>query len=38
MIEKIAKDTSEKLNATPSRDFDGIVGLKVHIKELSSLL
>ncbi|XP_010496572.1 PREDICTED: disease resistance protein RML1B isoform X2 [Camelina sativa] len=38
MIEKIAKDISEKLNATPSRDFDGMVGLKDHVKELRSLL
>ncbi|KAL1194349.1 Disease resistance protein RML1B [Cardamine amara subsp. amara] len=38
MIKKIAQDISDKLNATPSRDFDGMVGLKVHIRELRSLL
>ncbi|KAG7548471.1 Toll/interleukin-1 receptor homology (TIR) domain superfamily [Arabidopsis suecica] len=38
MIEKIAKDISDKLNATPSKDFDGLVGLEFHIRELSSLL
>ncbi|KFK40487.1 hypothetical protein AALP_AA2G002200 [Arabis alpina] len=27
-IEEIAKDVSEKLHATPSRDFDGMVGLE----------
>jgi energy-coupling factor transporter ATP-binding protein EcfA2 len=38
MIEKIAKDVSDKLNATPSKDFDAFVGLEFHIRELSSLL
>ncbi|ESQ29496.1 hypothetical protein EUTSA_v10023884mg [Eutrema salsugineum] len=38
MIEKIAKDVSEKLNATPSRDFDGMVGLEAHLGKIQSLL
>ncbi|KAJ0265701.1 Disease resistance protein [Hirschfeldia incana] len=38
MIKKIARDVSDKLNATPSRDFDGMVGLEPHIRELKSLL
>ncbi|ESQ46284.1 hypothetical protein EUTSA_v10000023mg [Eutrema salsugineum] len=38
MIEKIATDVSNKLNATPSRDFDGMVGLEAHLTEMESLL
>ncbi|XP_010418224.1 PREDICTED: disease resistance protein RML1B-like isoform X2 [Camelina sativa] len=38
MIEKIAKDVLDKLNATPSRDFDGMVGLETHLREIESLL
>ncbi|CAA0313096.1 unnamed protein product [Arabidopsis thaliana] len=38
MIEKIARDVSNKLNATPSRDFDGMVGLEAHLTEMESLL
>ncbi|KAH0909569.1 hypothetical protein HID58_032890, partial [Brassica napus] len=38
MIKQIARDVSDKLNATPSRDFDGMVGLEPHIRELNSLL
>ncbi|KAF3567324.1 hypothetical protein DY000_02012324 [Brassica cretica] len=38
MIEKIARDVSDKLNATPSRDFDGMVGLEAHLREMRSLL
>ncbi|KAG7658340.1 Toll/interleukin-1 receptor homology (TIR) domain superfamily [Arabidopsis suecica] len=38
MIEKIARDVSDKLNATPSRDFDGMVGLEAHLREMESLL
>ncbi|CAA7062251.1 unnamed protein product [Microthlaspi erraticum] len=38
MIEKIAKDVLRKLNATPSRDFDGMVGLEAHLREMESLL
>ncbi|XP_024004369.1 disease resistance protein RML1B [Eutrema salsugineum] len=38
MIEKIARDVSNKLNATLSRDFDGMVGLEPHLRELESLL
>ncbi|XP_010418428.1 PREDICTED: disease resistance protein RML1B-like [Camelina sativa] len=38
MIEKIARDVLDKLNATPSRDFDGMVGLEAHLREMESLL
>ncbi|KAJ4877258.1 Disease resistance protein (TIR-NBS-LRR class) family [Raphanus sativus] len=38
MIEKIAKDVSDKLNATPSNDFDGMVGLEANLEKLKSLL
>ncbi|KFK40494.1 hypothetical protein AALP_AA2G003000 [Arabis alpina] len=38
MIEKIAKDVLDKLNATPSRDFDGMVGLEAHLKKMEDLL
>ncbi|XP_018453994.2 disease resistance protein RML1B-like [Raphanus sativus] len=38
MIKKIARDVSNKLNATPSRDFDGMVGLEAHLREMESLL
>ncbi|ESQ46669.1 hypothetical protein EUTSA_v10000695mg, partial [Eutrema salsugineum] len=38
MIKKIARDVSDKLNATPSRDFDGMVGLKAHLRDMQSLL
>ncbi|XP_013608606.1 PREDICTED: disease resistance protein RML1B-like [Brassica oleracea var. oleracea] len=38
MIEKIARDVSDKLNATPSRDFDDMVGLEAHLREMRSLL
>ncbi|KAL1225318.1 Disease resistance protein RML1B [Cardamine amara subsp. amara] len=38
MIKKIARDISDKLNATPSRDFDGMVGLEAHLREMESLL
>ncbi|KAL1187724.1 Disease resistance protein RML1B [Cardamine amara subsp. amara] len=38
MIEKIARDVSDKLNVTPSRDFDGMEGLEAHLREMESLL
>jgi len=38
MIQKIAKDVSAKLNLTPSRDFEGMVGMEAHLTELNSLL
>ncbi|KAL1225323.1 Disease resistance protein RML1B [Cardamine amara subsp. amara] len=38
MIEKIARDILDKLNATPSRDFDDMVGLEAHLREMESLL
>jgi hypothetical protein len=38
MIEKIASDVSDKLNTTPSRDFDGMIGLEAHLRKIESLL
>ncbi|XP_018477158.2 disease resistance protein RML1A isoform X2 [Raphanus sativus] len=38
MIQQIAIDVSNKLNLTPSRDFDGMVGLEAHLTNLKSLL
>ncbi|KAG7585196.1 Toll/interleukin-1 receptor homology (TIR) domain superfamily [Arabidopsis thaliana x Arabidopsis arenosa] len=38
MIDKIARDVSDKLNATPSRDFDGMVGLEAHLRKIQYLL
>ncbi|XP_019100156.1 PREDICTED: probable disease resistance protein RPP1 isoform X2 [Camelina sativa] len=39
MIEKIANDVSNMLNnSTPSRDFDGLVGMGAHMEELEQLL
>ncbi|KAL1225320.1 Disease resistance protein RML1B [Cardamine amara subsp. amara] len=38
MIKKIAKDVSDKLIATPSRDSDGMVGLEAHLRVMESLL
>ncbi|CAL9223910.1 unnamed protein product [Arabidopsis halleri] len=38
MIQKIATDVLNKLNLTPSRDFDGKVGLEAHLAKLNSLL
>ncbi|XP_020872727.1 disease resistance protein RML1A isoform X2 [Arabidopsis lyrata subsp. lyrata] len=38
MIQKIATDVSNKLNVTPSRDFEGMVGLEAHLTKLDSLL
>ncbi|KAH0857372.1 hypothetical protein HID58_085633, partial [Brassica napus] len=38
MIEKIATDVSNKLNASLSRDFDGMVGLEDHLEKMKSLL
>ncbi|RID65985.1 hypothetical protein BRARA_D01153 [Brassica rapa] len=38
MIQKIASDVSNKLNATPSRGFVGMVGLEAHLTSLKSLL
>ncbi|KAH0865785.1 LOW QUALITY PROTEIN: hypothetical protein HID58_082996 [Brassica napus] len=34
MIKKIAKDVIDKLNATPSKDFDGMEGLDAHLTEM----
>ncbi|KAL0889472.1 hypothetical protein Bca101_013455 [Brassica carinata] len=38
MIEKIVRNVSDKLNATPSKDFDGMVGIEAHVRKISSLL
>ncbi|VVB15008.1 unnamed protein product [Arabis nemorensis] len=38
MIEKIVADVLEMLNRTPSKDFDGLVGLEAHVGKLSSML
>ncbi|KAG7548832.1 Toll/interleukin-1 receptor homology (TIR) domain [Arabidopsis suecica] len=38
MIKKIATDVSNKLNLTPSRDFDRMVGHEAHLAKLNSLL
>ncbi|KAL1194214.1 Disease resistance protein ADR2 [Cardamine amara subsp. amara] len=38
MVEEIAKDVSDKLNVTPSRDFEGMVGLEAHMRKVESLL
>jgi Leucine-rich repeat (LRR) protein len=38
MIKKIARDVSYKLNATPSKDFEDMMGLEAHLKKIQSLL
>ncbi|KFK44971.1 hypothetical protein AALP_AA1G327100 [Arabis alpina] len=38
MIEKIATDVSNKLNITPSKDFDGMVGMEAHLRNVNSYL
>ncbi|KAF8088333.1 hypothetical protein N665_0545s0002 [Sinapis alba] len=38
MIEKIARDVSNKLNATVSRDFEDMVGIEAHLGKMQSLL
>ncbi|CAF1841420.1 unnamed protein product [Brassica napus] len=38
MIEKIAQDVSNKLNATISRDFEDMVGIEAHLERMQSLL
>ncbi|ESQ33584.1 hypothetical protein EUTSA_v10009635mg, partial [Eutrema salsugineum] len=38
MIKKIANDVSDKLNATPSRDFEDMVGIEAHLQKMLSLL
>lgn len=38
MIEKIAMSIATELNFTPSRDFDNLVGIDAHIREMDSLL
>nr|QOE89129.1 DM10 [Arabidopsis thaliana]QOE89130.1 DM10 [Arabidopsis thaliana] len=38
MIEKIARDVSNKLNATISWDFEDMVGIEAHLEKMQSLL
>ncbi|KAL1210730.1 putative disease resistance protein [Cardamine amara subsp. amara] len=38
MIEKIAMSISNELNSTRSRDFDNLVGIDAHMREMDSLL
>ncbi|XP_019086046.1 PREDICTED: disease resistance protein RML1A-like [Camelina sativa] len=39
MIQKIATDVSNQLNlTTPSSDFEGMVGMEAHLRNLNSLL
>ena len=38
MIKEVANDLSNMLNkVTPSREFDGLVGIENHITQISSL-
>ncbi|KAL1221149.1 Disease resistance protein RML1A [Cardamine amara subsp. amara] len=38
LIEKIARDVSNKLNTTISRGFEDMVGLEAHLEKMQSLL
>ncbi|CAA7053896.1 unnamed protein product [Microthlaspi erraticum] len=38
MVEEIARDVLGMLNATPSKYFDGMVGLEAHLNKIHSLL
>ncbi|CAN8325540.1 unnamed protein product [Cochlearia groenlandica] len=38
MIQKLATDVFTKLLHTPSKDFEGLVGMEAHLSQLSSLL
>ncbi|CAN8325544.1 unnamed protein product [Cochlearia groenlandica] len=38
MIQKLATDVLTKLVRTPSKDFEGLVGMEAHLSQLSSLL
>ncbi|KAG5382818.1 hypothetical protein IGI04_034288, partial [Brassica rapa subsp. trilocularis] len=38
MIEKIARDVSNKLNTTISNDFEDMVGIEGHLEKMQSLL
>ncbi|KAG7585198.1 Winged helix DNA-binding domain superfamily [Arabidopsis thaliana x Arabidopsis arenosa] len=38
MIEKIARDVSNKLNTTISRDFEDMVGLEAHLEKMKYML
>lgn len=38
MIEKIAIDVSNKINVTPSNEFDGMVGMEAHLRKLNACL
>ncbi|KAL9817036.1 putative disease resistance protein [Arabidopsis thaliana] len=37
-ITTISKDVLEKLNATPSKDFNDLIGMEAHIAKMESLL
>ncbi|CAA7053844.1 unnamed protein product [Microthlaspi erraticum] len=38
MIKKVIEDVLEKLNVTPSKDFDEMVGIEAHLRKMESLL
>ncbi|CAN6929590.1 unnamed protein product [Brassica oleracea var. botrytis] len=38
MIEKIAIDVSNKINVTPSNEFEGLVGMEAHLRKLNAYL
>lgn len=38
MVEKIARDVSNKLNTTISKDFEDMVGIEAHLQKMQSLL
>ncbi|KAG7658326.1 Toll/interleukin-1 receptor homology (TIR) domain [Arabidopsis suecica] len=38
MMEKIARDISNKVNTTISRDFEDMVGVETHLEKIQSLL
>ncbi|KAF3524688.1 hypothetical protein F2Q69_00047832 [Brassica cretica] len=38
LVEKVVNDVSSKLNSTTSNDFDDMVGIKSHMKNMNSLL
>jgi hypothetical protein len=38
MVETIARDVSNKLNTTISKDFEDMVGIEAHLQKMQSLL
>ncbi|KAH0883353.1 hypothetical protein HID58_059449 [Brassica napus] len=38
LVEKVVNDVSSKLNSTTSNDFEDMVGIKSHMKNMNSLL